>query len=187
MSFLVDPDLYDYSTPPNVCPLCFDADKSPEIIFINVADIKIGDLWVPADPPPPNGNWAVHISAPCVWSETIGAFDFALHYQVDRTSLDIDVTGGAGCFLHLDLVPCTQWFQNEQLNPAVHKYYEGYARVVPVLEGGAYSIQELMALFSDDPTWAKYCNPIADDAESTVYKLYNPLDHTNVKIKRVIP
>lgn len=183
MSIATNPELYDYSVPPNVCPLCYDVGKTPETLFLCFSEIKIGALWTPADPPPPNGTFAVVPTNPCKWQVTASGFDFYYQSIMGDTECGCNITGGGLCFGGLFEGDCHLWFDNALVAPGGNKYYDGSCGVVPSLEGGIYSIAWILQLLSKDPIWATWINPIPISEQLTVYKLYNAIDHTNIKIK----
>lgn len=187
MSFPIDPSLYEYSIPPKVCPACFDLGKTPESLFLCFADIKIGATWIPADPPPPNGVWEIPVSAACQWIASVGLYDFDYRPVDIATTLRVDVTGGGLIFLDQNQPACSVWWSNEIIAPAGVKYYGGFCQVVPPLAGDSFSAADLLALLSDDPLWALWCNPKPTSTGATVYKLYNPRDRTNIHIKHQSP
>jgi len=183
MSIDTNPDLYEYEVPPNVCPLCYDANETPKILFLCFSEIKIGALWTPADPPPPNGIFAVETAFPCRWLLTAAGFDFYYQSIFGDTECGCNITGGNICFVGFFDGDCYLWFDNGLVAPAGNKYYGGSCAVVPSLAGGIFSLSWVLRLISEDPVWATWINPIPVSDELTVYKLYNSIDKTNVKIK----
>lgn len=185
MSIDTNPELYSYAVPPNECPACYDANKSPDSLFLCFAGIMPGDNWNPGFPPPPNGCFEIPVFAPCRWTGTVGLFDFDYGHIVGFTFVDCHLGIGGGAFFTAILNLCVTWFANGRAVPAGNIYYGGHCKVVPPLAGGAFSFPELMALLSDDPLWAEWCNPVPAPGDSTVYKFYNAQDATNIKIKHV--
>lgn len=194
MSFLTDPAEYDYSVAPNICDVCYDVGKTPASLFLCFTGIMIGNLWVPGDEPPPNGPWEIPVTGPCRWAATLGGFDFVYDHVMAVTVLNVNVTGAGNVFTKAIPQLCSKWFENSIVGAIGNKYHGGTAQVVPLLEGNTLSIQDIMALISDDPYWAKWCNPKPADADSTVYKFYKgrettpsgsrpPTGGTNIKIK----
>lgn len=182
MSINTDPSLYSYSTPPNVCDLCYDANKSPETIFLISSGIQTGALWLPTDPPPPNGIFELTTSAPCNWSATIGVYDLFYGLVVDTFEVSIDVPGPIPVFFDAIPIMCSVSFANFLAAPAGNHYYGGFILLLPVLEGGADSLVEIMSLLSKDPLWATWANPQQINKDQTVHKFYNSFDKTNVKV-----
>ncbi len=183
MSFTTDIANYSYAVPPLHCDLCNDANKTPATLFLCFSNIQQGNNWIPADPPPPNGVVEVPLTALCRYDDTVGLYDYRYVMVAGKTLCFAQVTGAMNAFYFLLIPTCQLSFDNQIINPVGNKYYGGSCQVVPPLEGGIWSVPELLALMSDDPHWADWLNPIPMTNEQTVYKLYKGHSQVNIKIK----
>ncbi len=182
MSFIVNPEEYDYGTAPNICPACFDINKSPDSVFLCVNGILPGDNFFGIDPGAPFGIFEIHTDAPCQWHEVVGAFDFFYGIIGINTVCSIGVVAGPNVFSDTILGHCKYAFTNVFNFPAGRTYYKGQVRVVVPLEGGVLSVQEIALLLANETNWAKWCNPIYKSDTETVYKFYKRTGKTNIKI-----
>ncbi len=182
MSFDPNPDLYDYAVPPNVYPACFNLGKSPESVFINVSGIKIGAIWGPVDPEPPNGNFEISAFAPCRWKQFIAPWEFDYRLFVGQSLLFIWDIGLHFPFTSNPQTDCTLWFDAFQQDPGA-KYYSGQAIVTPPLPGGSFSEIELLDLVGLDTIKQTWANPRAAADEISFHTISRRFDSTNIKIK----
>ncbi len=168
--------------PPINCVGCF-PDGTPDTIWFSLQGMQRGDLWLPGDPNPPNGNVAMRINAPCNWTCDVGGCRFT--YQVTRatTKFTAQILGGPIFFFAQIGNTCAFWAVNTLNNPAVSKLYGGWVTAVPEFAGVPFSIPELMSLMSDEIYWAQWLMPRPMAAENVVYGLYNLQGQTNVRIK----
>jgi len=187
MSFLTDPDLYDYAIGPNICNACYDIGKSPDQLFLAVQGILTGQAWLPADPPPPNGLYQLSPAAACWWSLLIGIWDIQLQTNLPQTRLIITGVPALTAFTKVTPAACTNWLASEITDGPLVKYYTGEAAVVPPLPGGADSIQDLMQSLAMDPYSKHWCNPRPSDDDATVYTISSHINKTNIKIKQQTP
>ena len=168
---------------PNQCPACYDPGETPNCVWGCFAGIKIGALWVPADPDPPNGPFALFANAACSWITVAAGCDFLHRNLGPFTQTLVNVTGGVNVFFRQQLGICKLWSANAIAAPAGNKYYGGWCMVVPSLEGGSWSIPESLQLLSEDPFWAQWLNPRPNTGEDVFYNLYDGTNRVNVKIK----
>jgi hypothetical protein len=145
--------------------------------------MKRGDLWMPGDPNPPNGNRAVHINARCNWTCVLAGCQYT--YQVTRTTtrFSAKILGSPNFFFKQVPHTCAIWAANTLNNPVTSKLYGGWATAVPELEGVPFALPDLMALMSEEIYWAKWLMPRPMAANQVVYGIYDVLDKTNVRIK----
>ena len=106
--------------PPLNCPRCFPL-GTPDTIWFCLQGMKRGDLWLPGDPNPPNGNIEMNITAPCNWQCDLGGCRFK--YQVTRvvTIISAQILGGPIFFFAQIPNTCAFWAANTHNNPAISK------------------------------------------------------------------
>lgn len=183
MSINTDPALYNYQAPGGACLACFGLNTTPAAMFMAVTGIQIGALWLPGDPPPPNGIFTMQPFAPCVWRLATGTYTFVWNPQGGFLHCTIGVVGVGSAFADSLGAGCNYLYDNIQVAPAGQHYFGGTTQILPPLEGGANSLPETLALFSDDPVWAKWANPKPIDETQTVHQFYRRRDRTRIKIK----
>lgn len=182
MSIDTTPPENGFAPPPIECLTCYPANQTPQTVYMCVAGMKIGDLWAPPDPPPPNGPVSLQATGACWWTCTLGAYDFAYRIIGPFTTFLIQITGGAVVFNRLHFGLCKLWAANSIIVPAGQECYGGWCMVVPQVKGGAWSIPDLLELMSQDPLWAQWLNPRPDAAETVFYNLYDGPNRVNCKI-----
>lgn len=182
MSIRTDPSLYSYEPPPNDCPGCFAADKTPEKIILSLSGILRGDLWQVTDPPAPNGLYLLDADAPCGWSLDDGTCLFFWVPFAPLRNIEVKLVTFEEVFHATSWGTCKSQYDNDLNVAAGNHYYSGSALLLPPLAGGANYLPEIMALLSDDPVWAEYANPQPIDEVQTVHKFYNSHESTNLKI-----
>lgn len=183
MSIVNQPPGEGASPPPSFqCLACYDVGSTAITVYMCLAGIKIGAAWVPGDPPPPNGVHILTIVANCAWTN-LGANEYVYMMLGPFTFVVSRIAGGVMYFFYQGLPTCQLWQPNSLANPAGVKYYGGWCMVVPQIEGGAWSLPELMHLMDDDQYWAKFINPRPAAGNQTFYNIYEEKGRTGVKIK----
>lgn len=183
MSFLIDPSLYAYATPPNVCPACYAAGKSPASVFCNLSGIETGFAWVPGNDPPPNGVYELPASAPCTWSAVFGNWTFTYENVAPNASITImHAVMGLG-FFDIVVPVCSLWFTNQQLEPPILKWCKGQCVVFAPLVGGAFSMEGLANLIVMDLSNPTYATPRPKPNQESVTTLSRRSDSTNLHVK----
>lgn len=181
MSFNANPDLYEYGTPPNVCPACFDAGKSPDSLFACFSGIEIGALWAPPLPAAPNGIYELLPINPCLWELNVGIWRIRLDLRFGVSVLEIWDSGFVWGFMKNTGVPCSPYFINNIVDPA-REYYNGFGLAVPPLPGDDFSSDELLDLLGIDPRSDVWVNPRPMSAGAAVHSLSRGRDSTNIKV-----
>lgn len=187
MAFSTNLDNYAYSADPHQCADCCDVGKTPENIFLCFAEIQIGDLWIPADPPPPYGCYPLTHDGFCVWGDITPDYFLGYESKVGNVALTVFGPVFQSIFLNHAKPPCSNWFDNVLVNPAVEKYYGGYCVVINTLPGGFPDITDLLKLMSDSPDWADWLGSVGLAANTASYQFSKHLDHTNVRILMDVP
>ena len=135
-SFPLSPDPEGYGTPPNTCDLIWPPGKTPLRLWIGLQGILRGAPWGPADPLPPFDVFSVDNQGGCTWETIHDGITFDLHI------------GPGGLVLSVALIPTHNffgqtladirfnWFANSFQNPAVDKYYGGFAVIMSNLPDG---------------------------------------------------
>lgn len=183
MSIPCDPDLYDYSVAPNVCPVCFDADKTPDSIFVNIQGVAMGQAVPGVDPDPPNGTWELPVTGPCAFGAVFGPWTFSLTYNGPETLFTVQAGGVGFGFGAGDPGNCTNWLANAQQFPLVDDYYGGFANFVPYLEGGEFSAEQLLELVVVEPGDHTYAKPRPHNDGDTVYVITQRSTNSNIAVK----
>lgn len=173
----------EYGVPPNVCPACFGIGETPEYVLVFYSGIKIGALWNPGDPGPPNGLHIATAIAACHYEERAGDWDIKYQFIGGRTHCELvhDVVGAG--FTSNIAGNCHFWCLNEIVNPAISKYYSGQCVSISPLTGDLWDYPELLALISDNPDWADYLNARSAAGMNVFYNLYKGNSQVNIKIK----
>lgn len=187
MSFSTNLANYSYSAVHPPCHACYDPDKTPETIFLCFAEIQIGALWIPADPPPPFGSYELTHDGACDWSSITP--DYFLSYQSDALGTTLRVFGPIfqNVFQGVPAPPCENWFSNINAVPAGNKFFGGYCVVINTLPGGLSDITDLMQLMSESPDWADWLGSVPTAADTASYQFSKHQDHTNVRILMDVP
>ena len=163
---------------------CFDANETPENIFVDVQGMKLGDLWAPGLPDPPNGLWTLPHFADCTWRLTKSpwrlifvakngtALLFILHIVFPiETSFDGTT------------VNCEAGFANTKLDPATQVWYDGIAQVSWKPDDGKAGLGTIMNAVVDEnfTNWYAGFKPVDDDL--FVARFYKKSDNSNIRIK----
>jgi len=152
-------------------------------MYLCFADVKIGDLWTPADPPPPSGTFEITHQGFCLWESSDANYTYQYATVPDFSDVTVFTPGFETAFWKRHVGICYDFWLNNIQVPAGNKWYGGYCFLLNTLPGGFTGISDILSLLSDDPSWAKWLNPVPIDIEVAIHKLYNPLDRTNVKVK----
>jgi len=182
MSFDANPNNYDYSAAPKVCPACFAAGETPEKIFLCLSGILQGALWGPADPPPMNGIWELTADGPCSWVDNIVGITIDFDPSPGATRLAVLDTAPNFHFTYNQAPVCQIWFPNDQNVPAGQFFYAGFCMIIDPTVTGILTTDEILTLFNfpyHDTLWT---NPRPKSAEETVYTMSSRADKTNIKI-----
>lgn len=187
MAFSTNLANYSYSADPNPCNACFDPGKTPDKIFLCFAEIQIGALWTPADPPPPFGSFELSHNGFCDW-ELIGV-DYTFLYQTvpDFSDVTVLTPGFDTAFWKRHVGICHNWWENFAQVPAGNKWFGGYCLLINTLPGGISDITDLMQLMSDSPDWADWLSSVPVVADTASYQFSKHQDHTNVRILMDVP
>lgn len=182
MSISTDPTLYDYEPPPNECPACFVANKTPSNIILSLSGILRGADWQVADPPAPNGLHLLTADNPCGWSLNDGTYLYFWYPFAPLRNIEVKLITNEEIFHATSWGTCKSKYDNDLIVATNNHYYSGAALFLPTLKGGSDSLPEVMSLLSEDPEWAKYANPQQIDDNQTVHKFYRGHGRCNVKI-----
>ena len=185
MSYDSDPSLYTFEPPPNNCILCHDLDKSPAQVQVAFAGIERGALWVPTDPPPPNGVFEILATAPCSWAATIGLYTIDLHMAPLLSLLEITIAGPITIFSKLWTFKCNLWYPNTITVPAGNKYYGGWGSLSYPQVGATDSIADFMTSINFPPAPGTAVSPRPLTAVETVYVFSRTLDASNLHVKYI--
>lgn len=181
MAIDTDPDLYDFSVPPDICNACFDVGKTPDILFVCLSGILPGDLWVGGDLPPPNGIWPVHTFGACHWKETVSGYPFSYQPTIGGfTSLLVGIVG-LEYFVGGDPAICKIWMANVNVNPVINKYYGGYATLMTALTGGNDVLSNLMDDMVLRRETQNFISPGPMATNRSTMKYFNQSDNSSCK------
>lgn len=187
MAFSTNLDDYSYSAHVDPCNVCCDPGKTPETMFLCFSEIQIGDLWTPADPPPPFGSYELTHIGTCDW-KLIGAdFTFLYHTVMGWSDVFVYTPILESCFWHPGDAPCLNWFTNFQQVPAGEKWFGGYCVLINTLPGGYPDITDQLKLMSDSTDWADWLSSVPRGANTASYQFSKHQDHTNVRILMDVP
>lgn len=183
MSFPTLSDLYNYGVWPNVCNLCFDPGETPDPMFMCLTGIEKGPLAAGADPDPPNDVYEISPNLSCHWSALINNYVFDYATAIGGSDIHVDHTGGVTFFFQADAAQCHPYFVNSYQNPAVNKYYGGWALICHPMQDGMIPVPDIMALLNIAPAEQTFCRVFPMAASQAVYRFSRRYDHTNVLIK----
>lgn len=186
MGFLTDPDLYGYEVGANKCDFCYPVGKTPSVLFLCLSGIKIGDLWGPADPPPPNGFWRLDVTGPCAWQGVIDGITYTYQSNAPGSLISAGVPATYWMF-NAAGIACLKWAVNQWQNPAIRLYYDGAAKIVNPCEDNGFVVSDVMDLLAMDPHQEFWVDPYPTETDETVYRFTKDDDHTNVLIKHENP
>lgn len=187
MSFLTDPSLYSFETPPPECLSCFAANKTPTPLFCSLQGIEIGDTWATTDEPPPNGVFELTFSAACTWSYAVGGLSILYKSALPGSSLLVSVAVGGFVFTDSDVADCIYEFTNFWQSPIGRNYYGGSAVLLNPLDSGSLNNIDLMGLLNMDPTADTWCAMNRGEVGHITNRYTREQDHTNVLIKYELP
>ena len=182
MSIECDPTKYDYSTAPLICNTCFDVDKTPDSLFINIEGVTMGLATEGVDPDPPNGVWELNIVGACHFQKIIGAWTFDVVFNAVDTVVNVTSAGTDPGFGAMAPNPCKWFLLNSRVNPAAWDYVGGSATLIPYLDGGQFSIQELFSLINMGAGERVFCNPRPLDTGETSYIITDRSTNTNIGV-----
>ena len=171
-----------YEPPPNVCVACFAPGETPHVLQVCLSGIAVGALWVPADPPPPNGTWPLNPVGLCTWQAIIAGYWFDFHINGFENVLQVTDAVPRTYFFSGNPPACTFWHANFFAVPAGNKYYGGHALLQHAMPTDPWSIQEVMDDLGLTPAADLYANPRAITAEQAVHTFSDRQHSTNIKI-----
>jgi len=182
MGFITDPDEYPYAVAPNTCDFCYDAGKTPSVLFLCLAGITIGDLWTPADPPPPNGFWRMDVAGSCWWQGVIDGITYNYQSNAPGSLISAGVPATYWMF-NAAGASCLKWAVNQWQDPAATLYCGGWATIAnPCLED-TLTIPDVMELVNIEPGPDVNVDPMPMETDQTVYRFTDVRDHTNILFK----
>lgn len=187
MSIELDPANYTFAPPALDCAHCFPANKTPLQRIICATGIQMGTATPGVDPDPPNFAIVVTTTVACSWT-TLGPVYFH-GYATTGANSELNITPAAGGFFmfHGVGLQCETWFANEQDDPAIHKYYGGFATILHVQATDPLSLSILLGSlgFQLGPdTWGE---DFGLAGTQSVFRYAHPLDRSNAKIKFAHP
>jgi len=176
----------DYAAPGNQCPACWPADETPKHIYIAISGVLQGALWIPADPPPPNGLFKLAIQIPCRWLNIFPDFDIFYKASLAPSTLTIEGPLHVAYFFGTNINPCIRWFANEIQVPAGNLYYAGHATIWDFTQSDESTIQENLALLNIAPAERTFINIRNGPANTAVKVISARIGRTNIAIKEEI-
>ncbi|MBA7708527.1 hypothetical protein ES703_117429 [subsurface metagenome] len=182
-SFPLSPDPEGYGTPPNTCDLIWPPDKTPLRLWIGLQGILRGAPWGPADPPPPFDVFPVDNQGGCTWETIHNGITFDLHIGPGGLVLSIALIPTHTFFGQTLPVITDHWFANSFQNPAVDKYYGGFAIVMSNIPDNGRSEQELIDLVGIPATDKYYSNPRPMTGEFAVHSIMSIANNDFIRIK----
>lgn len=175
-------DALELAPPALQCGLCFPPGDTPKYVFACFTGIVRGPLADPGDPPPPNGIHTIPVVAPCDWeldpapicSRWIIAagFSWLELYEVKPEFFFIDWIG----------VNCVTWFENNQLNPLVDKYYGGFGSIWHLGSAGDGQLLDVCEKAGVEPADQTWANPRPKSNDQTVITISRRSDSTNIHV-----
>lgn len=182
MSFPTADSTYVYEPPADQCLRCFAAGETPHITFVCLSGIRIGALWNPGDPVPPNGTWPLSPINPCLWHTVNAPYWFTYQDTPIQNLLQVTDALANAYFLSVGPPGCDFWHSNFWAVPAGNKYYGGYALLQHAMPTDPWSIQEVMDDLGLTPAADLYVTPRAVAAEQAVHTFSDRQSSTNIKI-----
>jgi len=177
-----DPALYDYAPPAKQCP-CFAAGKTPLSIFANFTGIQIGDPWNPGDAAPLNGIFELTQTVACQWQVMVGTIMISYNADAPASIVVFDTAPPMNIFFSAVGKPaCTFSMDNDNVNPAVWKYYGGSVVLLSPLQDTIQSIQSVLTAINIDPTGDTFDLPRPLTGDETVHTIFRRSDNSNCHI-----
>lgn len=114
----------------NDCLACWGAGLTPKYIYLSISEMQAGNLWLPTDPPPPNGIWKLtQRPAPCEWLYFIWPWQWFYDTALPGSAIEGTYEIADQVFQKGIPVNCTHAFTNNINFPAGSHYYGGKAQV----------------------------------------------------------
>lgn len=121
----IDPDI-EYG---GNCLACWAPGETPKYLYLNFIGIKTGALWLPGDPPPPNGMFKIEQFAGCLWTGVFDIIGISYGTLAPGTAITNRVIGTALAFDFGDPALCLFAAGNELTEPPARKYTSGTVQV----------------------------------------------------------
>lgn len=166
--------------PPGGCA-CYPVGNTPDVQYLCLSGVMIGDLWRPADPPPPNGTYKMLKIDTCFWGLDIPPVS-CFYQGAPDLSFAVCNMPGYNVFAGLEIPLCKYHFINMLQNPAVRVFYGGQAVVVSLMSDMTYSERDLQESIGFDPAAGSYARPHPFSPLQAVHVFSRALDHSNVHV-----
>lgn len=182
MSIDLDPSLYAYESPPNVCIPVYGAGQTPDTIFLSFNEIKKGDNWVAADGEPPNGLWEIPPNAPCNFSATIGGYLVTYSTAAGASGVLIQTPNATLAFVGTSGVAGTTNFPSIFTSPVGKAFYDGWCSVSSVVSSNQNNIQDLWESLGEIRQPETFDNLRSQDNLTSSHTFSRRYDATNIHI-----
>jgi len=166
----------------DACPLCFDANETPETIYVSITGVSYGSTWDGSLGKVPNAVFQLTNTTGCTWNNTILGWLFEYSVQPGSSSFSVTKPLSPSKFLTVIGSPCEVHFANSLLNP-LSAFYGGLASIswtAPDTSNSINNVANSMNIASAPATFAEFF-PVESDVN--VYRFAAKKDATNVKIK----
>lgn len=166
--------------PPGGCA-CYPAGNTPDHQYLCLSGVMIGDLWTPADPPPPNGTYKMPKIDTCTWRVDIGPL-VCFYQSAPDFSAAFCSSGGVNVFTGIEIPLCKYHFIAISQTPVDRVWYGGQAVVVSLMSDMTYSERDLQESIGFEPAAGSYSRPHPFSPLQAVHVFSRARDHSNVHV-----
>lgn len=178
----LDPALYDYQDPPNVCPSVYGLNLTPDTIFLSFNEIQKGDTWISADLEPPNGLWLLNPDAPCEFRATPGGAIIGYDTRLGGAAILFQTPNSTLAFVGTAGTSGVTWFDNIFVNPSGRPFYGGWCSVTSVVSSNQNNIQDLWESLGQERSAAQLDFLRVQNDQTSSHTFSDPKDATRIHI-----
>lgn len=182
MSIDLNPNLYAYQAPPDVCPLFFGANTTPDKLFVNFTGILRGDDWAPPDGDPPNGTWEIVPDAPCHYQAVIDGHTVLYSIKNVGSGVAIATPLPRTAFIGDNPAWYHTWFANTKVGAPGNHFYGGFASVTTAISNEQSNLIDIWESLGECVNRQTFATPRAKSGTETVLTYSRGMDRSNVKI-----
>ncbi len=182
-SLNTDPELYGVAGTGDECLACYASGETPLSLFFTFSGMQSGDDWLPGDPPPPNGIWAVPHTNNCVYTFDDGTW--TLLFNRDSTSSFTQwkrKSDGRIAFFGFGATACLTDLDNSLASAPGRIYYGGSLNISSMVAAGSSLIIQTMDEIVVPQADQTFANPGQIDKDNSVVRLFRGSDATNIHV-----
>lgn len=176
-----------YAPPALNCNACHAVNETPLYKYAAISGVLKGDLWNPADPPPPNGLWKLETQMVCTWFNFFPNWEITLMHNIPNTALTVRIPFVLEGFSAVEAGACTRYLPNVNQVPAGNHYYSGQAVIYDFTAADDSTLQENLALMNIEAQEGTYVNIRSAEGDTAVKIISSHRQDINIAIKEEIP